>query len=276
MEDNSIWKPGPKAILTYGSPFVDSENLFIEYFDILKCAKFTILGIVLQTEIFNQIFDTSELQGLNDEELYEWYINRRYRNVFRNFHMKKEALSSFFDNDEEKANAWVDSFEKQELEELPIFDEPYENNLKFIDVLRFLENKDTVKRIFIYTDEYSKAVQEDIQKSFGNNINYVYGDIGEIIRENQISRDTTFVFSDITKINKLVENNLLSYTSILIGNWYGYNYDDDENLVIDLEGITKDVYVKIYFFTAVERLFISEETNLTENSFFYDSDDENQ
>lgn len=257
MNDNrNYMSPGDKVIMTYNSPFVDSDALFVEYHDIIRCSRFSLIYILHNSEYLSEFFDISNISGLSLEELYEWYVNRKFINVFMNLSMNQEYANKNGIT-EENYEKWIYNFEKLCLKEFSdkiynIYKIP--NRLKFFDAVQSMANTDVVKRVFIYSDYKEDIIEEDIKKNFNERVQYVYGDMVDVIKENNISRNSSFVFSDITKINDLIEAEVLSYSSIMLPSYYGYNFIDDTTPIVDIEGLLNDTIFKFYHFDATEIL----------------------
>ena len=85
---------------------------------------------------------------------------------------------------------------------------------------------------------------------------YVYGDLVKVLKENEITSNSTFVFSDITKINSLKEAGILNLSSVIIADRYGYNYGGENEVVIDLEKYLSEDTFKLDFFDNLNSLEI--------------------
>ena len=119
--------------------------------------------------------------------------------------------------------------------------------------MRTFLNMSTVKNIYIYSENYSKLIEEDVSSIHGK-IKYVYGDLKSVLEDNEIKSNTTFVFSDIEKINTLVELDILKFSTILMADQYRYNYDDDGELKVNVEKLADEYVYKLFFYTAFEIL----------------------
>lgn len=241
-------------ILTYDSAFTCADNVFIEYHDIMRCIQFTIINFLRKNSIFKGLLDTSEIEDMSEAELYVWYISRENRNIFKNFEITDFFSSlSGFDGDHNKVYEFLDNFLYIELDKLPSDILNYDNKLKFYDTMRTFLNMSTVKNIYIYSENYSKLIEEDVS-SIHSGIKYVYGDFKSVLEENEIKSNTTFVFSDIEKINTLVELDILKFSTILMADQYRYNYDDDGELKVNVEKLADEYVYKLFFYTAFEIL----------------------
>lgn len=267
-------------ILTYDSAFTCTDNVFIEYHDIMRCIQFTIINFLRKNSIFKGLLDTSEIEDMSEAELYVWYISRENRNIFKNFEITDFFSNlSGFDGDSKKVYDFLDNFLYIELDKLSSEILNYENKLKFYDTMRTFLNMITVKNIYIYSENYSKLIEEDVSSIHGK-IKYVYGDLKSVLEENEIKSNTTFVFSDIEKINTLVELDILKFSTILMADQYRYNYDDEGELKVNVEKLADEYVYKLFFYTAFEILddnkegfdFTFEDNDEDDES--YDDDDD--
>ena len=230
-----------KVILSSNSTFLNSDSIFIEYHDVIKSPYFSFLRLLLNNEIFGSLFDLSEIKGLDDEGLYEWYTNRKHQFVLDNF-AHNEEMEIFKDIN---IHEWSIDFLYKEFDELPSI--VYEDTaLNFVPILVRLSKSNLVNKFYVYTEKYSEPIKKELLEAFPF-INYVYGDMVEVIKENKIPYNSTFVLSDIRKIEKIKESGRLQQSSIVIADKYGYNYDG-EKFVINLEEYFKDYIFKLDFF----------------------------
>ena len=109
-----------------------------------------------------------------------------------------------------------------------------------------------VKRVYVYSNDYSERLKEEIVEEYGTNVKYVTGKISEIIKEENITNNSTFVFSDIRNILELEEANVLGLSSVVVADRYGYNYQDEKNLIVDMERLSKENVFKLDFFNNIE------------------------
>ena len=242
-----------KAILTYDNVFLNSDNIFIEFDDIISCPFFILLHTIKNNELFNDLFDMSEVADYSIEELYEWYVNRKQKNILMCFPVREGIVDKLFNGDNTSFFEWCDKFLYSELDTIPeLINQGTE--LNFYNTLKILLSKKIVKNTYIYTEYYSKTVEEYIKKEFGDNVKYVYGYMSKVIEDEKISSNSTFVVSNINNIHHLIPPNVLNLSSIVIADRYGYNYNDEENLVVDLDSLYKEAVFKIDFFNNIERL----------------------
>ena len=80
---------------------------------------------------------------------------------------------------------------------------------------------------------------------YNGNATYTSGKFEDVI--SRIPRDSTFVFSDIEKVNKLHELNRLDYSSIIVCDGYRYNNKDKNTLKIDIDELRTKAIFKIDF-----------------------------
>lgn len=240
-----------KVIITYNNVFLNSSSLVVEYNDVLKCPFFILFTSLVKNEEFRNIFDMSEFDNMNNEDLYVYYITRKNINILKNLNIKKEAFENIFKSNIELLYKWIETFMYNEIEQFSAFTD-YELELNFVKVLRNLINTKMVKDIYIFSDIKSSNIGNDIKHLYGESVKYVYGDLKDIINENNISNDSTFVFSDINKIIELKNTNKLNLSTVLIADKFGYNYkEDNETPIVDIDELSKNNIFKFSFFNNI-------------------------
>ena len=82
--------------------FYNSECLFVEYNDVLAFPWYIWLMQMRNDETMNKIFNMDDLKTYNMEDLMEWYMYRKHRNVLKNIplrnpekHIEGEELDRF-------------------------------------------------------------------------------------------------------------------------------------------------------------------------------------
>lgn len=239
------------VIRTYDNVFLNSKSLVIEYHDVIKCPFFILFLSLIKNEEFQNIFDISEFIDKSNDELFYFYITRKDENLLKNLKIKEGIFESVFKSDINKFVDWLNYFMYEEINMFKEFTD-VELELNFVNVLRNLINTKMIKDIYIFTEKESKTIKEDIDYLFNNSAKYVYGDLKDIILENDIPNDSTYVFSNIKNILLLDQINKLNLSSILIADKFGYNYkDDEETPIIDLEKLFEKNTFKISFFNNI-------------------------
>ena len=233
-----------KVILTYDAPFLNSDFMFIEYDDVIKCPFFVLLKLLQNNKSLNEIMDTSEIDALSLEELYEWYLSRQFKNIFLNLPLRDGIFETYFNDDEDLYIDWTENLLYHELDTLT---ECVESNciLNFNIILKTIIGSSVVSKIFVYSDKFSESIKDDLIKTYGDKVKYVYGDLTTVLQENKITANSTFVFSDVTKIKILKQLNLLNLASVVIADRYEYNYKNKNDLRVDLEELSKDNVFKL-------------------------------
>lgn len=231
---------GPTKVYTCKDTlFYNSQCLFVEYHDLLKSPWLILLEVIKENEDLNKVFDMSSIKDLEGESLVEWYLTRKNRNFFKDFPLYVEP-------DEEPTDEFYDNL----LFELVTSNESFYNlntELNFYNVLDMLsKQKMLIKKIIVYSENYDKNIEREISGRFDTNVNYQYGKFSELV--DTLPNDTTFVISDINKVNILATENKLDFQSILIANKLRYNYDDEGNLKCDLDLLSQKFTFKYNFF----------------------------
>lgn len=235
---------GTKVFTSINSPFTNTDTIVIEYNDILRPLGFDVLRTMRTSNILNKIMDVGSIQNISNIELFEWYLFRDEINVFKNFKLNEELFKDIEDEFD-----WLDEFFFKEIDKLNILDIAIK--YKFYDTIPSFCNQDLIKNVYVYTDKYSSSIEKDIKENFGIKAIYIYGDFIESLKNHNITSETTYILSDILKLELLKENNLLEFSSILLSEGYGYNFDNDEPL-IDLEELLNNTLFKIFYFNPID------------------------
>jgi hypothetical protein len=174
--------------------------------------------------------------------LLEWYLTRKHRNVFEDIRTKSGNTISHenADNILGQCMSLTDDFYR------------IDTNLKFMSVLRvLLMESGLVKKFYIYSEKEEagiKAVLDYYFKDYGSKVQYITGAFKDVLKI--LPNDSTYVFSDITKVQTLVDEERLKYAAILIVNSLRYNYelDDMKKLKVDIDELAKTIVFKGDFF----------------------------
>lgn len=240
-----------KLFVTTEGVFLNSKCLFIEYEDVLKSPMFSYLYIMKDQEFFRNFFDISELQDLSMDELYEWYLHRDSKNIFYSLELSDEFYERIPEEkmDELRADLYIKSYEEAGA----VIKSTGE--LNFAKVLHALldekGNGGLVKDILVWHPFYVEGIAEDLKEKYGTRVKFVYGNFIDVIKENKVTEDSTFIFSDMYHILDLEEAGIIDFSSIIIADEYWYNYDTEFNPVILPEEILEAHIVKLDFFNNI-------------------------
>lgn len=219
--------------------FLNSECMFIEYYDIIKIPWYVLLTVLSQNKKIRELLNLSEIEYLDSNGLFEWYCNRKNRNFLQDLAINKNIPDEF--------DTILDVLMDNE-----IF---YETNtqLNTVNIINVALSHKMVKNVIIYTDDENDYVKKDIEKIFTKkNVKYKYGDFRKILKE--IPTDTTYIFSDFNKAIIMAEENHLNYSSLVLPYDFSYNFLTNENNervpLIDFGYLGKDHLFKIAYFNA--------------------------
>ena len=140
----NLSESGTKVFTSFNSPFTNTENLVIEYNDILRPLGFDLLRVLRESDVINQFINIEPIQNISTDELYEWYLNREEANVFANFELNENYFKDIEDRYE-----WLEDFLYKEMDELKVLD--YAINYSFLETIPTISNFDIIKKVFIYT-----------------------------------------------------------------------------------------------------------------------------
>lgn len=226
--------------------FTNSKSIFIEYIDIIRAPYFSFLNALMKSpHIENSIFDYSKIEGLTEEGLGHFYYNRRNQNFL--YDLVKEGVNPDYD----KLDMVLDNGLKDVPELVTLSPE-----LNFVEVLRKLMWKDSLiaNKVYIYYPFDNPSIKKDVADTFSFNIDikFVSGDLEDVLKD--VPTDSTYVFSDITKIELLDKMDRIQLSSILVPKDYGYNYEDPEdrnsNLLVNISDYSKEFMFHFNTFSA--------------------------
>lgn len=228
------------------SIFLNSKAMIVEYHDVIKSPWIALLISLIGDSDANTIFDFSEFKSVKGPKhllnhLVVWYINRRNINFLRDLKIRDE-----FKNvpDEFYANMLYNfTYNNPSIFKFPM------HPLNMANVIANLISWRIVSNIYIYNEIKSDLVENDIKTIFPRDVKFISGNFDEVVKA--MPNDSTYVFSDITKINTLIETDHIGFSSILIADGYGYNFDMDGKPKVDVEYIKDKYHCKIDFFDNV-------------------------
>lgn len=253
------------------NPILNTDALIIEYEDIIKSPQFVLLQALQQQEDLKDLLDAHEIDDMSVDELYEWYVQRGNPNVILEFAIDSKVIRERIPNEEDVIN-FSNQLLLQNLLEIPdlVKNGP---ELNFPATLRTLLGiaKSLVKRIFIWSpyDSEIPAIKDDITRLFGNRVTYIYGNIVDVVKEYEIGRDTTFVFSDLVHVGELADAGMLNMTSVILADDYGYSKDDDGEYILNMDALHDSFVFKFDVFDNIH--VVDEEVNEDESE-----DDDNE
>lgn len=234
----------PKMIPASGSGFVflNSKSIFVEYIDIIRAPYFFMMYSLSKHPLpDNSALDLSSIRDISEEKLAELYYGRRHQNPLYGF--------AKFGADFDKLDIVMDrSIEAFTIENSPL--------LKFADTIKILMHTDSLltKKVFIYYPYDNPAIRADVKSTFAfsKDIEFVCGDLNEALKK--VPEDSTYVFSDVMKVDNLFNLGKLNMASLIFPYEYGYNYEDpsDPNgkLLVDLDKYRESTIFKVDFFLA--------------------------
>lgn len=221
--------------------FYNSQCVFVEFHDVLAMPYLALLEFGKGRHSFSRMFDMRQINVCDIAGLVEWYTNRPYQNVLKC--LLYENDKQIYNDDQ--LNDLLVGF----MNSCPEFYN-IDTSLKFLSVLRLLaSDKGLVKQIILYSEKEETGIKTIINHYFDeDSVRYLHGKFEDTI--GLIPRDSTFVFSDITKVQKLADMKRLSYSTVLIPVGLRYNYmeDDPNTLKVNLEELEKEHLFKYSFF----------------------------
>lgn len=240
-----------KLCTTFDGVFLNSRSIFIEYLDIIKSPYYMMLLLFARhRELLPDVFDQTPLMNFTDDSeesimaLTDWYYDRKNQNFLYDL-LKPDAISGTSFND-------IDGFLNAGLHDCQDLLDTCEP-LNIVEVINSLVYKDSllVPSIYIYYPYPNEWIERDTLSLFDNKegFHFITGDIMEVLKD--IPQDSTYIFSDITNIECLIELDKLNYSSILCAIDYQYSRGDGDNdWVLDIEELMEKFIFKFNPFIA--------------------------
>jgi hypothetical protein len=223
--------------------FYNSKCLCIEYHDVLSMPWFTILSFIKDKNSYNTLFNMKDISDYDLTGLLEWYIYRKHRNIFKSIGVLDTSNTL---SDEE----YDDILDKTMTISEDVYRIP--TNLKFLSTLRILlTDSSMIGQVIIYSEKNEPMIEKSLNMYFskyGTKIKYMHGKFEDLLKI--IPQDSTYVFSDIEKVNILDKENKLNMSCVLIANGLRYNYllNDATTLKVDLKKLSQKNIFKYSFF----------------------------
>ena len=249
MDNHFMEKTGKnnKIFTSFNTVFANSQCLFMEYRDVIKCIDFVNLLMIKGSEDLGRIFDLTEIQSLEDDELFEWYVSRIDRDILRSLMLREDnELGNKLNRNLEAFDDFVDSFFQKNINEIEEITS-LNSRMNFAEILNIALFKGVAKRYVIYNEFYSENIAKDIMNSYGSKVEFVYGDFMEVLNKHRIPAQSTFVFSDIEKTYLLESAGKLHGANLLLVDGMRYNYNGGEPIV-DFKSLLENNTFSIDFF----------------------------
>lgn len=228
---------GNLHLISSGKVFNHSRCMFCEFNDIITPTWYAIIDNILKTQPkeLEEFLDLSLLETLSTEDRIRWYATRKNRNALLD--IKKEGI---LDDDINRiTNDLFDSRFAYYNEK----DDPYLMNFAYTLVKATRTASTIVDKFIIYVEQCNKYVDEFLTSIYGSKVEIRSGNLIGALSD--VSFDSTFVFSDIYKINALIKTDKLKGSSVLLADGYGYNYNGkpgfNENLMIDVDALSESI-----------------------------------
>ena len=203
--------------------FVGGNGMFLQYYDVVKPVY---LYAVLKMLIENNTYGLPDiLSTMSIPSLVEWYKNRRYINPLKQMDYKNAVPDESFDIILNKILA-----EDPTLYKLA-------PPLNIMRMLYVYKSQYMTFPFIIYTEEYSKAVENDVKEIFsGVPHKYAYDGLENAIKK--CDENFTYIFSDLEVLKDAADILKGTYSHILLANDYRYNYiDGHETLKYDMKDL---------------------------------------
>lgn len=197
-----------------------TENILIEYEDIIKSSNIGLLKMIKSTyrdDIKDFIF-IDQIDNITEDKLEIFSTARLEKNIL---HALKKTPFDYDFVFKTLIDSKVDLYANMEP-------------LMFADVVNVLLSQKFVKNVYIYSKRNDPRIECDIAILFNGSekVNYVSGEFNDVI--DALEDITLYVLSDIDKVGQIISKNKQEYCEFMIAE-YGYNYTE-EGGIIKLKG----------------------------------------
>ena len=228
------------------SIFYNSDYIVIEYRDLLKSPEFTLLQFIQKVIQNEKLYSTYplrdyirsfEIDDLSLDSLAEWYINRKYQNLFKSLFIDENMMS-----DEE--------FEKLIVEQINMSAD-YINlavPLPLMAGLMDMKKLRMVEDIIIFSPFNLDFVRSNVEKITKEKFTFVstFKEAAEIAKAN-----STYFLSNADHIQTLKEMGYLKFSSITLPLEYRYNKKNMHDFKFDFDQEFKENPFKLSYLNAV-------------------------
>ena len=202
------------------------QYIFICYKDIIKM-NYAVMMKTLINDYADDLKDYFFIDKIKDYDIYNlerFCIERPYKNPL--MYIKKDICT------EETCDLLLKTFEK-DLIEMYTKSKFTEFGAKLLNLLL----QPNIKNVYIYVEEPINQIPYDCKiyfKEYENKLKFVGGDFIEVIKMLPY-KPTMYILNDVDYIQLLIDNNLIQYTEILVGE-LGYNFEINEKGNLQLKG----------------------------------------
>lgn len=201
------------------------QYVLICYTDIIKMTYPVMLKKLID-DYYDDLIQYFELDKIKDYDIYNLErlcVERTYKNPLR--YLKRDECS------EETCDVLLNAFE-EEMIEMYTKSKFSEFGGKLYNVLF----QPFIKEVYIYTEKPIEQILYDCKvhfNEFDDKIKYIGGDFIEMVKSLP-HRPTSYILNDVNYIQDLIDNDLIEYTEIMIGE-LGYNFELDENYELQVK-----------------------------------------
>lgn len=235
---------GKVAMSTTDSIFSNTDCLFCEFNDIITPTWLAIINHLLRArpEAMEKILDLDKIAYLNGTELIRWYALRNNRNALLD--LKKEGVNDFL------VNSIANDLFNTKYAYYNHDNKPFIMNYAYTLTKTIRTASIIIKKFVIYVEQCNEAVDDFITDLYGNSVEIRSGNLVAALGD--IPNNSTFVLSDIHKVEAMIEAGKLQGSSIILADGYRYNYKTkpgvDEDLIVDIVSLSEHIPFKFNTF----------------------------
>lgn len=215
------------------------QYLFVCYTDIIKLTYPVMLKELID-DYYDDLIDYFELEKIKEYDIYNLErlcVERTHKNPL--LYLKREECS------DETCEVLLNAFETEMIKMYT-----KSNFTEFGAKLYNVFLQPNIKEVYIYLDKPIFQMRHDCEvhfSEFSSKIRYVSGEFIECVKSLE-HKPTSYILNDIMYIQDLIDNNLIEYTEIMIGE-LGYNFELNNDFELQVKNKYDTImYDKIFKF----------------------------
>lgn len=221
-------------------PFTCADCLFVEFVDLINITYLPFLMMLTEASVKEDFpFDLDKIRCFTDiPNMLLWYIDREYQNPLINLKkdpfMDDSTINEFLDKEIAKYDEFISTTIETSIEQM----------------LNHCIEHGLAKRYVVYYPYNNPCIRRYIEEHFKNKVEFLFGDFEDEVLDKLPVNNATYFFSDIDKIQTMINNDRFEFNTFVIPYDYAYNKDENGNFLIDFEKLNgeytfKYAYVKI-------------------------------
>lgn len=215
------------------SIFYNADYVVVEYIDLIKSPYIILLNQLRHNERIKEILKTEEVEFLSPEGLYEWYINRKHQNFFKDLNRYPHQIT------DENMDALLE-------DQIGLTEQFYTKAglLPLGGALKIMKAQKLANDIIIYFPHHNSFAKNDLESTLHEKFIFMdnFDDVVDLAKYN-----STYFLSNVELIHKIKEKGYLKFSSLTFPIEYRYNKKNMRDFKVDFEELFKEDPFKYSF-----------------------------